>query len=452
MAVLPRVAVWLVVAAILPATASAAALEDEPPPQVGLTVGRAAFSPNGDGVLDVTGALVRVDVAVGLTLEVLDAAGSVVRTLRASEPIQPGKTRVNWRGLDDGRRVVPDGAYTIRATVTDEAGASSATESPVVVDTSSPSIRWRTISPQPVERVGGRVTISFRVTGAERGGLLVADLAGRVVHRDAWDGPEGVIDRRWDLQTTGGVRVPPGLYGVTVTARDAAGNTATSEPRALGDVHPVAAQVVTSVAGAGNRVALTFDDCTYRSAWARILRTLAVADARATFFCTGGRVLAAPALARRTVLGGNGVGSHGWDHADLTTLGLEEIRARLGRDEAAWWRATGAMAVPFVRPPYGALDDETRRAAGSLGYAWIALWSVDPRDWELPGTSAIASRVLGAVHAGSIVVLHVNDQTADALPAILRGLRARGLRSVTLFELVSQASSVHPGRVARMPV
>jgi len=110
------------------------------------------------------------------------------------------------------------------------------------------------------------------------------------------------------------------------------------------------------------------------------------------------------------------------------------------------------MTVPFVRPPYGALDADVRRAAGSLGYAWIALWSVDPRDWSLPGAGVIASRVLSGVGSGSIVVLHVNDQTAAALPAILRGLHARGLRSVTLFELVSGASTVNLGRVARMPV
>jgi peptidoglycan/xylan/chitin deacetylase (PgdA/CDA1 family) len=453
-AALPRLGVWFVVVVLMPATAQAAALEDEPPPppQVALTVGRAAFSPNGDGVLDVTGAVVTVDVAVGLTLEVLDATGTVVRTLQPREPIQPGKTRVNWRGLDDERHVVSDGTYTIRAIGTDEAGGTSTAEAPVLVDTLPPSVHSRSISPEPVERVSGGVTIAFRAAGAEHGRLLVADLAGRLVHRDAWDGRGGAIDRRWDLRTDRGDRVPPGLYRVTVTARDAAGNTATSEPRVLRDVHPVTARVVTSVQGAGGRVALTFDDCVYRSAWAQILRTLAAAHAQATFFCTGPRVLAAPALARRTVREGNGVGSHGWDHTDLTTLSLEEIRDRLARDEAVWWRTTGVMAVPFVRPPYGELDEETRRAAGSLGYAWIALWSVDPRDWELPGASAIASRVLSHVQAGSIVVLHVNPQTADALPAILRGLRTRGLRSVTLFELLTQASTVQPGRVARMPV
>jgi peptidoglycan/xylan/chitin deacetylase (PgdA/CDA1 family) len=110
------------------------------------------------------------------------------------------------------------------------------------------------------------------------------------------------------------------------------------------------------------------------------------------------------------------------------------------------------MAVPLMRPPYGSLDDGARAAIGSAGYAWIALWNVDPRDWELPGSGAIVSRVLGPTHAGSIVVMHVNAQTASALPAILRGLRARELQPVSLLELVAEATAVQPGRVQRMPV
>jgi peptidoglycan/xylan/chitin deacetylase (PgdA/CDA1 family) len=272
------------------------------------------------------------------------------------------------------------------------------------------------------------------------------------VHVDAWTGAAGVTDRTWNLRTASGRRVPPGLYTVAVMARDDAGNHLTSPRRPLRDVHPVSARTVRSVQGAGSRVALTFDDCGSEAAWGRILRVLRAHDARATFFCSGARALDAPALARRTVRDGNAVGSHGWDHADLTNLAPRAIADRLRRDEAAWWRTTGAMAVPLFRPPYGALDADVRRAAGATGYAWIALWDLDPRDWELPGARVIASRVLRAMDAGSIVVLHVNPQTAQALPMILRGLAGRGLEPVTILELLSRASRVEHGLVSRMPV
>jgi peptidoglycan-N-acetylglucosamine deacetylase len=65
------------------------------------------------------------------------------------------------------------------------------------------------------------------------------------------------------------------------------------------------------------------------------------------------------------------------------------------------------------------------------------LWSVDPADWS-PGSSAkeITKRVLSAVRPGSIVILHDGggdrSATLAALPAIVRGIRHRGLHLVPL--------------------
>jgi peptidoglycan-N-acetylglucosamine deacetylase len=39
---------------------------------------------------------------------------------------------------------------------------------------------------------------------------------------------------------------------------------------------------------------------------------------RATFFMIGWEAAASPDLVRRIVAGGNGVGSHTWNHVDLT--------------------------------------------------------------------------------------------------------------------------------------
>jgi hypothetical protein len=45
--------------------------------------------------------------------------------------------------------------------------------------------------------------------------------------------------------------------------------------------------------------------------------------------------------------------------------------------------------------------------------------------------------VLSRVETGSIVLLHCGSQaTADALPEILEGLRGRGLRPVTITQLL----------------
>jgi peptidoglycan/xylan/chitin deacetylase (PgdA/CDA1 family) len=224
---------------------------------------------------------------------------------------------------------------------------------------------------------------------------------------------------------------------VTVTVRDAAGNLRASSARPFRDHRPVSSLVIRRVEGSGPRVALTFDDCNSAGAWARILDILDAKHVGASFFCSGLRVAPNRALAVRTAAAGHTIGSHGWDHADLTTLSVDQARAQLRKDSEAWWRAGQVTPVPFFRPPYGAYDAETLRAAGDEGYRYTVLWDVDPQDWSQPGVSEIVDRVLSHARRGSIVVLHVQDQTAAALPEILDGLLRRGLEPVTLAELLA---------------
>ena len=92
-------------------------------------------------------------------------------------------------------------------------------------------------------------------------------------------------------------------------------------------------------------------------------------------------------------------------------------------------RATGVQPR-FFRPPYGATGPAVNRLGRSLGMLPV-LWSVDSRDWQLPGTRAIVKRVLAYVEPGSIVLMHDGGgdrrETLRALPAILRALERRHL-------------------------
>jgi peptidoglycan/xylan/chitin deacetylase (PgdA/CDA1 family) len=62
---------------------------------------------------------------------------------------------------------------------------------------------------------------------------------------------------------------------------------------------------------------------------------------------------------------------------------------------------------------------------------------VDPEDFRDPGADLVRSRVAATTGAGAIVSLHLGHLgTAEALPAILGDLTARGLRAVTLSTLL----------------
>jgi peptidoglycan/xylan/chitin deacetylase (PgdA/CDA1 family) len=202
-------------------------------------------------------------------------------------------------------------------------------------------------------------------------------------------------------------------------------------------VTPTDAEVVSIVRNAGNRIALTFDDCLYPSAWASMLTTLASHGAHATFFCNGRNLSGEVALMRRTIQDGNAVGSHTWSHSDLRRLTTTAIERETVLDSDIWWRDAAAETRPFLRPPYGSYDRHVLDAAGRSGHRFVVLWDVDTNDWQKPGAQVIVRRALTRVTPGAIVLLHVLPETAEALPTILEGLAKRGLDAVSLNELLA---------------
>jgi peptidoglycan-N-acetylglucosamine deacetylase len=192
------------------------------------------------------------------------------------------------------------------------------------------------------------------------------------------------------------------------------------------------AHVFRRVDNAGPRLALTFDDCDHPHAWTRILNTLRNQHIKATFFCPGREIVRFPEHAKTTVKDGNAIGSHGWDHRNPKHLTYREVRQRMVKDKQVWRKTTGKSPTPYYRPPYGAYDAKTLRAARDTGFTRVILWDVDSYDWKRAGPSRIAHRVLSRVRRGSIVEMNVLGVTADALPKILQGLHSKGLRPVTL--------------------
>ncbi len=178
-------------------------------------------------------------------------------------------------------------------------------------------------------------------------------------------------------------------------------------------------------------VALTFDD----GPWSYTPRVLAVLErmhARATFFVVGRLAKDHPGLVRREYAAGMEVGSHSYSHPYQPPFDRQPHPTILR--EIRWGRGVLARIGPaptLFRPPGGSFSAYVVEAAGAYGER-IVLWSVDPADWR-PGVTAgqIASRVLGAVRPGSIVILHDGggdrSATVKALPRIIRGIRKRGL-------------------------
>jgi len=187
----------------------------------------------------------------------------------------------------------------------------------------------------------------------------------------------------------------------------------------------------------GRYVALTFDDGPGPSTRST-LRLLHRFRDRATFFLVGRNLARWPGTPRAELTVG-AVGDHTWTHPFLTRLATARIESEIARTHAALERATGT-AVRLFRPPYGFRDPAVDHDVRGLGMLDV-LWSLDSRDsYPPPGANAaeIIRTLARSLRPGSIVLMHENlRQTLNALPAVLRGLRARGLRSVTVPELLA---------------
>ena len=70
----------------------------------------------------------------------------------------------------------------------------------------------------------------------------------------------------------------------------------------------------------------------------------------------------------------------------------------------------------------------------------MVLWTVDTNDYLRPGVSVIAHNALSGARPGAIILMHDaggdRTQTIAALPMIVRGLRQRGYKLVTVPQLI----------------
>lgn len=177
-------------------------------------------------------------------------------------------------------------------------------------------------------------------------------------------------------------------------------------------------------------VALTFDDGPVTDTQ-RLLRILNERDARGTFYLVGKNVQKYPSTVRAAAQAGHQIGNHSWDHANLTKLSTAQIKSQLSRTDAAIKQATGKKPTTF-RAPYGAHNAAVRSAAGRP----LVHWSVDTLDWKHRDTARLIKTVNTQTKPGDIVLLHdIHKTTVDAVPGIIKGLKARGFHFVTVDQL-----------------
>lgn len=208
------------------------------------------------------------------------------------------------------------------------------------------------------------------------------------------------------------------------------------------------------VAGAQTRsVALTFDDgpSPYTQ---RMLDALARAGAKATFFALGNQLAEFPLPLQRTVAEGHAIGDHTWNHADLTKLSAKEVRQEIS-DAVAGLEQVGIPRPRLFRPPYMAYDAKVLAVAKRERMLTV-LWTIDSSDYDATDPKVMAAQVLAQARPGAIILMHDGGGnrtvTGRALPLIVRGLKQRRYRMLTVPQLlIANPAPADQDPVARSP-
>jgi peptidoglycan/xylan/chitin deacetylase (PgdA/CDA1 family) len=184
-------------------------------------------------------------------------------------------------------------------------------------------------------------------------------------------------------------------------------------------------------------VVLTFDDGPWPGNTPAVLKALADECLKATFFEIGEHATWHPEITKQVIAAGMTVGSHTWSHKDLArnpyAKDIEQAKQEIELGFSAVHAAAGGGKVaPFFRFP--ALQHPPQllsyMAERNIG---VFSTDIDSRDFKLHKPEDVIKSVMTQLekHGKGIILMHdFKHHTAEALPELIRQLKAGGYKVV----------------------
>jgi peptidoglycan/xylan/chitin deacetylase (PgdA/CDA1 family) len=184
-------------------------------------------------------------------------------------------------------------------------------------------------------------------------------------------------------------------------------------------------------------VVLTFDDGPWPGNTPAVLKALADECLKATFFEIGKHATWHPEITKQVIEAGMTVGTHTWSHKDLArnpyAKDIEQAKAEIEMGvSAVHMAAAGGKVAPFFRFP--ALQHPPQLMS-YLSERNIAVFStdIDSRDFKLHKPEEVIKSVMSQLekHGKGIILIHdFKHHTAEAIPELIRQLKAGGYKVV----------------------
>jgi peptidoglycan-N-acetylglucosamine deacetylase len=196
--------------------------------------------------------------------------------------------------------------------------------------------------------------------------------------------------------------------------------------------------------GTEKLIALTFDDGPWPETTEKILKTLKEENIKATFFVIGQPLISFPEIGKKVLADGHVIANHTmhhWYHKMGDVVAKREID-----DTAKIIKNILGVETEYFRPPGGVLNNGLVSYSESKKQS-VLLWSVDTGDSRprRPSPEQMIKTTLAQATPGGIVLMHdgggSHDNTAKALPGMIKALRSQGYQFVTVSDLLSSAAA-----------
>jgi peptidoglycan/xylan/chitin deacetylase (PgdA/CDA1 family) len=167
-----------------------------------------------------------------------------------------------------------------------------------------------------------------------------------------------------------------------------------------------------------------------------VLKALADECTTGIFFAVGKHASYHPEILRQVAAAGHTVGTHTWSHVNLNKKGMTEQQAKdeIEKGFSAVRMALGAAPAPFFRFPQ---LQHPPAMVTYLGTRDIAMFScdLDSFDFKASKPQKVIDTVMSKVDklGKGIILMHdFQKHTAEALPELLRRLKAGGYKVVQM--------------------
>lgn len=187
---------------------------------------------------------------------------------------------------------------------------------------------------------------------------------------------------------------------------------------------------------AEHEVVLTFDDGPWPGNTAAVIKALTDQCVKATFFEIGEHATWHPEISKIVAEAGMTIGSHTWSHKDLArnpyASNIELAKQEIEMGVSAVHKAVGGPIAPFFRFPDLQQPPELLAYLGSRNISTFST-DLDSFDFKMRRPEQVIKSVMTKLEkrGKGIVLMHdFQHATAEAMPELLRQLKAAGFKIV----------------------